>query len=308
MKRRRLRDETRSYSISEETTTMTLSFLPFTSSYQLLKKAIQRPTLNSTTTSTLNSLILTPTRSPPFPPLSSLAPSMNPLSGSNRVPLSPRRTSSFLPPSSSSTSTPISSYTPSFPLPSYLRHSSYSFLFSTTPSSSLPNSIPLPTSWDPLDKCALLELSSNSLECSFRGSAKYGDRDAAAVRANHSVPTETGVWYFEVEVLNKGVSGYIGKCFLLSYLSYYLVGRPVLIYSFLIVSSSYPLPNSQTPLRCRSRRYWTLTPFRLTLSSTRMGIPLLRLPCRRWSGVLFPRYGRTIRTNVYDGRYRWMWD
>ncbi|GAA5975303.1 hypothetical protein JCM5350_006421 [Sporobolomyces pararoseus] len=138
---------------------------------------------------------------------------MNPLSGSNRVPLSPRRTSSH--PSSSN---PLRGYTPPFAVPSYLRHSSYFSRFRTTPdpSDSLNDSaveqdkISLPTNWDEGDKCALLELTTDGLVASFAGSAKYGDRDAAAVRANKPVPSETGVYYFEVEILNKGVSGYIG--------------------------------------------------------------------------------------------------
>ncbi|GAA6006258.1 hypothetical protein JCM11491_002086 [Sporobolomyces phaffii] len=141
---------------------------------------------------------------------------MNPLSGSNRVPLSPRRTSSLLPPSASSSH----GYTPPFPVPAYLRHSSFHPRFHTTPTptptanpptpASDCDPIPLPTHWDEGDKCALLELSSDGRVASFAGSAKYGDRDAAAVRANAPVPSETGVYYFEVEILNKGVSGYIG--------------------------------------------------------------------------------------------------
>ncbi|GAA5941566.1 uncharacterized protein JCM15063_001623 [Sporobolomyces koalae] len=149
---------------------------------------------------------------------------MNPLSGSNRVPLSPRRTSSFLPStstvSSSATTTTTKTYTPSFAVPAYLRHSSLYAQFRTTRSHDdqrdvrldrdEDHTILLPTSWEETDKCALLELSSDHLVASFAGSAKYGDRDAAAVRANRPVPPETGVYYFEVEILNKGVSGYIG--------------------------------------------------------------------------------------------------
>ncbi|GAA6060229.1 hypothetical protein JCM10212_003469 [Sporobolomyces blumeae] len=198
----------------------------------------------------------------------------NPLSGSNRLPVSPRRQHSLLPrtafvdPSSTlaSSSSPVMPtptvpsgggggthvpWSPPFPLPTYLTHSAYASSFRTTPlsspsavptlgssstttttthgttlspssststSSSLSTStstllrdpIPLPTKWDPSDRCALLELSSDSRTASFAGSAKYGDRDAAAVRADRPVPTHAGVYYFEVEVKDKGVSGYIG--------------------------------------------------------------------------------------------------
>ncbi|GAA5881478.1 hypothetical protein JCM8547_005208 [Rhodosporidiobolus lusitaniae] len=180
---------------------------------------------------------------------------MNPLSGSNRLPVSPRRAQHPLPPGRIT-------YTPSFPPPSYLRHASlYADRFYTTPTDDSPYSalgastvgagvtaggeyeVPtslkkqpslsdalsveadtpapgrdvareapllLPSCWDEDDRCALLELSSDGLSVSFAGSAKYGDRDAAAIRANRPIPPQTGVYYFEVTVVDKGVSGYIG--------------------------------------------------------------------------------------------------
>ncbi|BGP18373.1 hypothetical protein JCM10213_000368 [Rhodosporidiobolus nylandii] len=164
---------------------------------------------------------------------------MNPLSasGPNRLPVSPRRQSQSLPARHSTFQQP-------FPVPSYLRHSAlYADRFYTTPSEESPYSalgtpalkkkaslsdalsagsrtagaevgreapILLPTCWDEDDRCALLELSSDGLGVSFAGSAKYGDRDAAAIRANRPVPSEAGVFYFEVTIKDKGVSGYIG--------------------------------------------------------------------------------------------------
>ncbi|TKA55790.1 hypothetical protein B0A53_02928 [Rhodotorula sp. CCFEE 5036] len=68
----------------------------------------------------------------------------------------------------------------------------------------------LPTAWNPDDRCALLDLTSDALGVSFAGSAKNGDRDAAAVRANRPVPSQAAVYYFEIKILDKGVSGYIG--------------------------------------------------------------------------------------------------
>ncbi|GAA5833763.1 hypothetical protein JCM3766R1_000091 [Sporobolomyces carnicolor] len=141
---------------------------------------------------------------------------MNPLSGSNRVPLSPRRTSSFLSAANPTGAQLPRGYTPPFEVPGYLRHSAYFERFYTTPSTtrdeqtSCDGRILLPTKWDEGDKCALLELTSDGLQATFQGSAKYGDRDAAAVRADQPVPCESGVYYFEMTVLNKGVSGYIG--------------------------------------------------------------------------------------------------
>ncbi|KAM0790579.1 hypothetical protein ACM66B_004446 [Microbotryomycetes sp. NB124-2] len=71
----------------------------------------------------------------------------------------------------------------------------------------------LPTCWNEHDRCALLELSSDRLNLMFAGSAKYGDRDAAAVRADRPIPPQCGVYYFEVEIVDKGLSGYIGVGF-----------------------------------------------------------------------------------------------
>ncbi|KAK4052488.1 hypothetical protein OIV83_002290 [Microbotryomycetes sp. JL201] len=71
----------------------------------------------------------------------------------------------------------------------------------------------LPTCWNEMDRCALLELSSDRLNLMFAGSAKYGDRDAAAVRADRPIPPQCGVYYFEVEIVDKGLSGYIGVGF-----------------------------------------------------------------------------------------------
>ncbi|GAA6031488.1 hypothetical protein JCM8097_006480 [Rhodosporidiobolus ruineniae] len=196
---------------------------------------------------------------------------MNPLSGSNRLPVSPRRTTHPLPlqnPLFPAIGTPrrppTSTYTRPFPVPSYLRHASlYADRFYTTPSErsdysaleSAPTSetageealasrggstsalkkkpslsdallvgsqtagggtaagdapILLPTCWDEDDRCALLELSSDGLSVSFAGSAKYGDRDAAAIRANRPVPSQAGIYYYEVQILDKGTNGYIG--------------------------------------------------------------------------------------------------
>lgn len=175
-------------------------------------------------------------------------------SGSNLLPVSPRRphppasSSSLLHAAASSTLTPRTEpYSTPFPVPSYLQHASlYKNRFATgiAPSSSSSplqparvgephrdstkgkrpsyaatqqpgdnkeeDPILLPTAWNPDDKCALLDLTSDALGVSFAGSAKNGDRDAAAVRANRPVPSQAAVYYFEVKILDKGVSGYIG--------------------------------------------------------------------------------------------------
>ncbi|GAA5932564.1 hypothetical protein JCM1841_004314 [Sporobolomyces salmonicolor] len=181
------------------------------------------------------------------------------LSGANRLPVSPRRRTTGLPPSLGPAR--HATYSKPFPIPPYLRHSTASSRFYTTPSPESPYSaldapsissegkpsgagklrkkaslsdalrvgddvggagaagsataerdapILLPTCWDEDDRCALLELTSDGLGANFAGSAKYGDRDAAAVRANRPVPSQAGIYYFEITVLDKGVSGYVG--------------------------------------------------------------------------------------------------
>ena len=37
------------------------------------------------------------------------------------------------------------------------------------------------------------------------------DRDAAAVRANHPVPSDCPIFYFEVEITSRGRDGFIGE-------------------------------------------------------------------------------------------------
>ncbi|KAI6182020.1 hypothetical protein M3Y99_01963500 [Aphelenchoides fujianensis] len=68
---------------------------------------------------------------------------------------------------------------------------------------------PLPRFWNPADKCRLLRLSSDNLKVQYNGKGE-SHRDAAAVRANCSIPRNCGIFYFEIDVLEKGESGFIG--------------------------------------------------------------------------------------------------
>ena len=36
------------------------------------------------------------------------------------------------------------------------------------------------------------------------------DKDAASVRADHSVPFDVSLYYYEVQVINKGRDGFVG--------------------------------------------------------------------------------------------------
>jgi len=68
---------------------------------------------------------------------------------------------------------------------------------------------PLPSRWNQADKGGGLELQGNTgLEVKFVGTAKPQD-EAAAIRSDHPMPRECGLYYFEVTVLGKGKEGYI---------------------------------------------------------------------------------------------------
>jgi len=45
--------------------------------------------------------------------------------------------------------------------------------------------------------------------CPLAGPGKT-DADAAAIRANHPIPSACGIYYFEAEVISKGRDGYMG--------------------------------------------------------------------------------------------------
>ncbi|KAI6192653.1 hypothetical protein M3Y96_01249700 [Aphelenchoides besseyi] len=60
---------------------------------------------------------------------------------------------------------------------------------------------PLPRFWNPADKSKLLQLSCECLQVQY---------SAAAVRANSSIPRTCGIFYFEIYIVEKGETGYIG--------------------------------------------------------------------------------------------------
>jgi Ran-binding protein 9/10 len=70
--------------------------------------------------------------------------------------------------------------------------------------------MPLPSRWNEADKFAGLELLSDGLEVRFSGIGKPGaHEEAAAVRADHPMPRQSGIYYFEVTVLSKGKEGLV---------------------------------------------------------------------------------------------------
>ncbi|TPX63230.1 hypothetical protein SpCBS45565_g06791 [Spizellomyces sp. 'palustris'] len=69
--------------------------------------------------------------------------------------------------------------------------------------------INLPTQWSNKDKSPSLELSATSLRVTYTGPGQT-DAHAAAVRTNHPIPPQCGLFYYEVTIISKGRDGYIG--------------------------------------------------------------------------------------------------
>ncbi|KAK7204415.1 ran-binding protein [Myxozyma melibiosi] len=69
---------------------------------------------------------------------------------------------------------------------------------------------PLPSCWSPEGSPSSLELSNDKLEIIYKSeSSKPTDKDAASMRANHPIPPQCGLYYFEVEIVC-GKEGSIG--------------------------------------------------------------------------------------------------
>lgn len=68
---------------------------------------------------------------------------------------------------------------------------------------------PFPKKWSAKDKFTFIGLSVDDLKVQYKGLGKT-HRDAASVRANHSIPASCGVYYFEAKIISKGRDGYMG--------------------------------------------------------------------------------------------------
>lgn len=71
---------------------------------------------------------------------------------------------------------------------------------------------PLPTRLSADDKCQGLEILADGGEVRFTGSTKQSE-EAASVRADHPMPRECGLYYFEITVLSRGKDAFIGVGF-----------------------------------------------------------------------------------------------
>lgn len=68
---------------------------------------------------------------------------------------------------------------------------------------------PLPSRWNEADKYSGLDLLQDGREIRYAGpTSKVEQLEAAAVRADHKMPHQSGIYYFEVEITAKSKEGY----------------------------------------------------------------------------------------------------
>lgn len=72
---------------------------------------------------------------------------------------------------------------------------------------------PLPSKWEAKDKWGGLEIGPSEVDVKFVGANKLSEQDAAAARTDHPMPSECGIYYYEVTIVQKGKDGMIGVGF-----------------------------------------------------------------------------------------------
>lgn len=75
---------------------------------------------------------------------------------------------------------------------------------------------PLPSRWNKDDKYGGLEVLGDGLEVKYAGHRASGERDheACSIRADHPIPAQCGLYYFEVTILNRKRDEYVCRSFL----------------------------------------------------------------------------------------------
>lgn len=71
-------------------------------------------------------------------------------------------------------------------------------------SSKKSQTIPLPVSWDKRITHASLSVGSDGRELVFAGPSSTGEANAGAARTVYPIPPACGIWYYEVEILERG--------------------------------------------------------------------------------------------------------
>ena len=68
---------------------------------------------------------------------------------------------------------------------------------------------PLPSRWAEADKYGGLEIAGDGLEVRYTGLSKTHEHEAAATRADHPMPQQCGIYYYEVTIVAKGKEGLV---------------------------------------------------------------------------------------------------
>lgn len=71
--------------------------------------------------------------------------------------------------------------------------------------------MPLPSQWSSVDKFSGLELSNENFDVRYTGPMHKHDHEAAALRADHPMPPQCGIYYFEVKIESKPKEGYVNQ-------------------------------------------------------------------------------------------------
>ncbi|KAF0529284.1 SPRY-domain-containing protein [Gigaspora margarita] len=67
----------------------------------------------------------------------------------------------------------------------------------------------LPTAWNRDDKSIYLSVYSSGLRVNYEGLGK-SQKESGIIRANHPIPSQCKLFYFEVDIINEGKNKIIG--------------------------------------------------------------------------------------------------
>lgn len=65
----------------------------------------------------------------------------------------------------------------------------------------------LPSKWNERDKMGPIEIQGDGRDVRFVGPGKSGENEGAAVRADHAMPPQCGIYYYEITIQSKGKEG-----------------------------------------------------------------------------------------------------
>lgn len=72
-----------------------------------------------------------------------------------------------------------------------------------------PGPTPLPSKWAETDKHGSLEIGADGQEIRYVGLSKLQEHEAASARSDHPMPSQCGIYYYEVTVNSKGKEGMV---------------------------------------------------------------------------------------------------